>query len=84
MRETWYVLEDGSSADPRKVAPDDKGVMRHENGMAVAIGSHGNPRSRGVELDGDGREMTAGEKKPVARDRQIKAKTDEDPKYKTR
>lgn len=37
MRETWYVLEDGSAADPREVAPDDAGVLRHVSGMAVAM-----------------------------------------------
>ncbi len=25
MRETWYVLEDGTPANPNEVAPDDKG-----------------------------------------------------------
>lgn len=51
MRETWYVLEDGSTADPREVAPDAKGVLRHKSGAAVAIGAHGNPLSRGVDAD---------------------------------
>lgn len=53
MRETWYVLEDGSPADPREVAPDAKGVLRHKNGDAVAIGAHGNPLTRGVDVDTD-------------------------------
>lgn len=51
MSETWYVLEDGSSADPREVAPDAKGVLRNKKGAAVAIGEHGNPRSRSVDPD---------------------------------
>lgn len=36
MRETWYVLEDGSFADPAECALDDAGVMRHKSGAAVA------------------------------------------------
>lgn len=48
MRETWYVLEDGTAADPNEVAPDEAGVLRHKDGQAVAMGPHG-PRSRGVD-----------------------------------
>ena len=48
MIETWYVLEDGSVADPREVAPDDRGRLVHKSGVAVAVGPHG-PRSRGVD-----------------------------------
>jgi hypothetical protein len=52
MTETWYVLENGESGDPREVAPDKGGVLRHSNGMAVAIGPYG-PRSRGVDADSE-------------------------------
>ena len=48
MRETWYVLEDGSVVDPNEVAPDDKGVLRHSNGGAVAMRGQ-TPSSRGVD-----------------------------------
>lgn len=48
MRETWYVLENGSVADPSEVASDEKGVLRHSSGVAVAYSKHG-PRSRGVD-----------------------------------
>lgn len=51
MQETWYVLEDGSSADPKDVAPDAAGVLRHKSGMAVAMRSPGVPSSRGVDPD---------------------------------
>ena len=51
-RETWYVLEDGSFADPREVAPDAGGVLRHKSGAAVALGPHG-PRSSGVDVEAD-------------------------------
>ncbi len=88
MRDTWYVLEDGSSISPGEVAPDDKGILRGSNGMAVAIGSHGNPRSRGVEVDEDGKLINAEQKpsakKPVVKDREVKAEKEGDPGYKTR
>lgn len=49
--DTWYVLEDGSPGDPAEVSPDEAGVLRHKDGRAVAIGAHGNPRSRGMSAD---------------------------------
>ena len=50
MRETWYVLEDGSLADPRDVAPDDQGVLRASSGVAVARRGDAYS-SRGVDVD---------------------------------
>ena len=51
-QETWYVLEDGSNADPCEVAPDKKGVLRHKDGQAVAMhATLGIPISRGVDPD---------------------------------
>lgn len=50
MRATWYVMDDGEPGDPALIAPDDKGVLRHEDGRAVAYGPHG-PRSTGVDLE---------------------------------
>lgn len=50
MRETWYVMEDGTSGDPREIAPGADGVLRHKDGRAVAYKPHG-PRSRGVDPD---------------------------------
>lgn len=48
--ETWYVLEDGSAADPREVSPDKAGILRHKDGRAVAYAPHG-PRSRSINPD---------------------------------
>lgn len=48
--ETWYVLEDGSAGDPREIAPDKDGILRHKDGRAVAYAPHG-PRSRSVNTD---------------------------------
>lgn len=50
MRETWYLLVDGTVADPNEVAPDEAGILRHSSGVAVAYSAHG-PRSRGVDPD---------------------------------
>lgn len=48
MRETWYVLEDGSPGDPAMIGhgPDD--LLVHADGRRVAYGPHG-PRSIGVD-----------------------------------
>ena len=46
--ETWYVMADGSVADPREVAVDATGVLRHKDGRAVDYAPHG-PRTRGVD-----------------------------------
>jgi hypothetical protein len=48
MRETWYVLEDGNVVDPADVAPDGAGVLRNQDGVAVAMRGQV-PWSRGVD-----------------------------------
>lgn len=73
MRETWYVLEDDTVADPKDVAPDESGVLRHKDGQAVAMGPYG-PRSRGVDVEA--REA------PSAADRQMRPAAGS--RYKTR
>jgi len=50
MRETWYVLEDGTYADPNDVAPDDMSVLRHKSGVAVAMRGQV-PSTRSVDPD---------------------------------
>lgn len=87
MRETWYVLEDGSNADPREVAPDKSGVLRHKNGVAVAIGGHGNPRSTGVDVEAERKSPRPEKPEREAKsphNRQVKAGDDGPVKYKTR
>lgn len=74
MRETWYILENGLSADPAEVAPDDKGVLVHSSGVAVAYSQHG-PRSRGVDPDEErAKAVTAETEKAGYKTRQSKAK----------
>lgn len=50
--ETWYVMEDGSSGDPREISEGPDGRLVHSDGRAVAYAPHG-PRSRSVEVDDD-------------------------------
>lgn len=44
---TWYLLVDGTHADPNDVSPDKDGVLRHKNGLAVALHENGAPMSIG-------------------------------------
>lgn len=48
MRETWYLLEDGTAADPNECAPDPSGVLRHKSDAAVAMRGQV-PSTRGVD-----------------------------------
>lgn len=50
MRETWYVLEDGSAVDPNECAPDESGALVHSGGVPVAMRGD-TPHSRGVDVD---------------------------------
>ena len=59
MRATWYVLEDGSVADPSEVSMNDDGRLAHKSGL-VAMLSHDCPRSRGVEVDESGKLLFGG------------------------
>jgi hypothetical protein len=52
MRETWYLLEDGSVADPREVSPDAAGKLRHKNGVYVAMRGDAYS-SRGVDPEAE-------------------------------
>lgn len=74
MRETWYKLEDGGVADPREVAPDDNGVLRHKSGVAVAM--------RGEVPHGIGVDVSAEQAKTKTRD--LKAESSPKRGYKTR
>ncbi len=46
---TFYLLVDGTHADPDDCARGADGVLRHENGLAVAIREDGNPSTIGVD-----------------------------------
>lgn len=89
MRETWYVLEDGTAADPNGIVTGEDGVMRNKAGIAVAIGPHG-PLSTGVDVDdapkaSDApapRDVEADGEKPKGRNREMKASGSK--KYQTR
>lgn len=83
MRETWYVLEDGSVADPALIVSDDHGRLSHEDGRKVAYGPHG-PRSRGVDDPESERAKGAAPKResPRLADREMKPEAGKG--YKTR
>lgn len=66
--ETWYVLADGRVVDPRFVVTDERGLLRHQDGVAVAVGPHG-PRSRGVDVAALAREAAAAYAAEVAKAR---------------
>jgi hypothetical protein len=82
MRETWYVLEDGSVADPRECAADDKGVLRNKAGVAVAMRGDTHS-SRGIDPEEERAKAKAKSKEMRAEDPAMRA---EDPKrpYRTR
>ena len=77
MRETWYVLEDGSVADPREVARDVKGVLRNKAGVAVAMRGDAHS-SRGVDP-----EEERAKAKP-AKSKEMRAEDPRRPPYRTR
>lgn len=64
-RETWYILENGATADPREVKPDAAGVLRHRDGIAVAMRGDV-PRSRGVNINQLAEDVRQGMKNPAA------------------
>lgn len=70
--ETWYILEDGSCGDPREIAPDDKGILRHRDGRAVAYAPHG-PRSRSVDPEAERAGKKPAKKAVSPNDRELKA-----------
>jgi len=49
MRETWYVLENGSVAAPSECAPNSSGRLAHSSGALVAMRSPDVPMTRGVD-----------------------------------
>lgn len=48
---TWYILADGTQADPDDCSPGADGVLRHKNGMAVALRDNGVPMTIGVAAE---------------------------------
>ena len=85
MRQTWYVLEDGSVADPAEVAPDKNGVLRHRRGAVAMRGDV--PSTRGVDPEEERAKAKAVElAEAVAPQRTARDMAAEEPKrgYKTR
>lgn len=52
--ETWYLLKDGTYADPSECSTGEDGVLRHKNGMEVAMRDNPNvPSTRSVDADAE-------------------------------
>jgi len=49
VHDTWYLLVDGTYADPNEVSHDKDGVLKHKNGVAVALRESGVPHTIGVD-----------------------------------
>jgi hypothetical protein len=45
--DTWYVLADGTKAHPADVSADEAGVLKHSNGVPVALRENGLPLTTG-------------------------------------
>jgi hypothetical protein len=86
IRETWYVLEDGSYADPREVSAGKKpGSLVGKSGVAVAMKGDV-PSTRSVDPEEERAKKPAASKAKEAtspNNREMKA-DDSGPKYKTR
>lgn len=86
---TWYVLDDGSAADPADIVTGNDGKLASKDGRKVAYREDGvTPRSRGVDPDAERAKKAApppkvDPKAPATVTRDLKADT---PKggYKTR
>lgn len=79
MRETWYVMTDGTFGDPREIRAGADGRLRHTDGREVAYADHG-PRTRGVDVDDlpkkDDRQVSAtDDAKSAGKNRQMKSST---------
>jgi len=52
--ETWYLLKDGTYADPSDCSTGKDGVLRHKNGQEVAMRDNPNvPSTRSVDADAE-------------------------------
>lgn len=60
MRETWYVLEDGTAVHPSEVAPNKDGRLAHKSGLVAMRDDGETPRSRGVDVDDTGKQPFGG------------------------
>lgn len=78
VTDTWYVLVDGTHADPADVSTGEDGIMRHSNGVPVALRDSGVPLTSGV--------ATRSNKKAAAdkSKRDVKAADDAKVGYQTR
>lgn len=96
MRETHYVLEDGSTVHPSECAFNEDGKLAHKSGLVAMRDDGETPRSRGVDIDETGKQpfggkgdhddngSTGGAKKTEDMKPAAKAAPAKKPGYKTR
>lgn len=69
-RDDLYLLRDGTHADPAEVAKGKDGVLRHANGVAVALREDGEPLTVGENARVSGNMLAArGSEKPSGAER---------------
>jgi hypothetical protein len=75
MIATWYVMEDGSVADPSDISPTPEGKLKHKDGRLVAMRGEV-PSTRGVHAE-DREKYSNREMKPAPKrtykNRELKA-----------
>lgn len=64
-----YLLQDGTHADPGECERGKDGVLRHKNGLAVAVDQNGEPQTIGknAELHGNVEAAKTGEEAAAAK-----------------
>lgn len=55
-----YLLRDGTYADPKDCSKDTDGVLRHKNGVAVALNGDGEPETIATSTESNAKAAAAG------------------------
>jgi hypothetical protein len=91
--DTWYVLADGTHADPADVVAGDDGALKSKNGVAVALRENGLPLTSGVATKSNKKAADEGKKAAAKQEpakagepevKDMKAGKEPDAGYKTR
>lgn len=73
-----YLLLDGTHAAPGDCSKDDKGVLRHSNGIAVALYEDGSPQTVGKDAEVNKNvEAAAAGKAPVPEPKPVEVSQDQ-------
>ncbi|MEY9466296.1 hypothetical protein ABH973_006709 [Bradyrhizobium ottawaense] len=74
-----YLLQDGTQADPSDCEVGNDGVLRHTNGLAVAMGENGEPQTIGGAAASGGNAAAAAAGKPPVKEPAKEADKELDP-----